>query len=577
MARKKKHEEHENLERWLVSYADFITLLFAFFVVMYSVSAVNQGKYRVLSDALVASFRSPLKSLEPIQIGDSARSIYNPQLAFVKEPSVFNIPKLPNRHTPGAETEGERVRGEGGPAQGLEGRGIEGRAVEEGAVEGKHRGVVSAEGDVARAFQQLLPPLPETDLPPEALQPGTIVSKGAKIGGFGGVDIELPEPLQDTKEPVDAQKLGTLVDGGTHRGGLGSIAIELPETLREGKAQRDVRAMTEEFAAKLEGLISGDLVAVRSDEKALTVEVEIKDNVLFHSGRADVETKALPVLKELSNVLKQFPYPVRVEGFTDDVPISTGAFPSNWELSAVRAASVVKVLTGAGIEPQRLSAVGYGEYRPIADNKTVDGRQKNRRVILVVEANPDAQPVLQASLPTVPRTVKFDKEAVAVPPPVIPLAPAAPVPTAPAPAVEKRSEPTPPAKQAPPAVPPASQAPEATPLPAAAVPAAPPPAEVKTETVPERTQTPAATATPPQPAPAKAAEPAPLPPPRTTVPASPAAPPFNAIQLPAPITPPLSAPIKLPAQPARPAAPEFKPNALGIKSIWPGEDAVEKP
>ncbi|HEX2797584.1 MAG TPA: flagellar motor protein MotB, partial [Immundisolibacter sp.] len=70
MARKKKHEEHENHERWLVSYADFITLLFAFFVVMYAVSSVNEGKYRVLSDSMVAAVRSPTKSLMPIQVGN---------------------------------------------------------------------------------------------------------------------------------------------------------------------------------------------------------------------------------------------------------------------------------------------------------------------------------------------------------------------------------------------------------------------------------------------------------------------------------------------------------------------------
>ena len=75
MARKKKHEEHENHERWLVSYADFITLLFAFFVVMYSVSSVNEGKYRVLSSSMVTAFHKQVKSLEPIQIGSISKSV----------------------------------------------------------------------------------------------------------------------------------------------------------------------------------------------------------------------------------------------------------------------------------------------------------------------------------------------------------------------------------------------------------------------------------------------------------------------------------------------------------------------
>ena len=74
MARKKLHQENENHERWLVSYADFITLLFAFFVVMYSISSVNEGKYRVLSSSMVSAFRQPKSSLEPVQIGQLVRS-----------------------------------------------------------------------------------------------------------------------------------------------------------------------------------------------------------------------------------------------------------------------------------------------------------------------------------------------------------------------------------------------------------------------------------------------------------------------------------------------------------------------
>ena len=74
MARKPKHEEHENHERWLVSYADFITLLFAFFVVMYAISSVNEGKYRVLSSALVTAFSHPQKTIEPIQYGTPLRT-----------------------------------------------------------------------------------------------------------------------------------------------------------------------------------------------------------------------------------------------------------------------------------------------------------------------------------------------------------------------------------------------------------------------------------------------------------------------------------------------------------------------
>ena len=95
MSRKKRSEEHENHERWLVSYADFITLLFAFFVVMYSVSSVNEGKYRVLSDSIVAAFRDPARSLQPIQVGDLARTPEHSDTVIDRSRPVielFNIP-----------------------------------------------------------------------------------------------------------------------------------------------------------------------------------------------------------------------------------------------------------------------------------------------------------------------------------------------------------------------------------------------------------------------------------------------------------------------------------------------------
>ena len=92
MAPRRRHEEHENHERWLVSYADFLTLLFAFFVVMYAVSSVNEGKYRVLSDAMVSAFRSSTRSLEPIQVGQLVRAPPVRQQLPVTTPRPIPIP-----------------------------------------------------------------------------------------------------------------------------------------------------------------------------------------------------------------------------------------------------------------------------------------------------------------------------------------------------------------------------------------------------------------------------------------------------------------------------------------------------
>jgi len=103
MARKKRIEEHQNHERWLVSYADFITLLFAFFVVMYSISSVNEGKYRVLSDSMVAAFRDPARSLEPVQVGDLMRSpVQSEEMPDRNKPTieVFKMPQPAEQHEP---------------------------------------------------------------------------------------------------------------------------------------------------------------------------------------------------------------------------------------------------------------------------------------------------------------------------------------------------------------------------------------------------------------------------------------------------------------------------------------------
>ena len=90
------------------------------------------------------------------------------------------------------------------------------------------------------------------------------------------------------------------------------------------------------------------------------------------------------MLTQLAETLKPFPNPIRVEGHTDNRPISTRAFPSNWELSAARAASVVHLFTRAGMDPARLAVIGLGEYRPAQSNATPEGRNANRRVLLVI-------------------------------------------------------------------------------------------------------------------------------------------------------------------------------------------------
>lgn len=279
MARRKKHEEHENHERWLVSYADFITLLFAFFVVMYSVSSVNEGKYRVLSDSLTAAFRAPPHSSEVLQLGERSEG---PGIAA----PVQGVPSL------------------------------------------------------------IALPIPEYPEP-------------------------LPDSMQQTKTPESE-----VVDA----------TDNLSPPIGDG-IDTQITQIADEIVTAMGSLIEDDLISVRRDKRWL--EVEIKSSILFPSGSSRLAPAAFGMLESLAKILARFPNPIHVEGFTDNVPIHTVQFLSNWELSAARAASVVHLFTDYGVAPNRMAAIGYGEYKPMSDNDTPEGRAKNRRVVLVVMPGDD--------------------------------------------------------------------------------------------------------------------------------------------------------------------------------------------
>jgi chemotaxis protein MotB len=263
MARKKKHEEHVNHEAWAIPYGDLVTLLFALFTVMYAMSSVNEGKFRVLSDAMIAAFNGAPKSMRPVNMGEP-------------EP------------------------GKGGEK-------------------------------------------PLVGITPTAL----IKIKGQE-------DAAKPAP------PERAEIPGSLIR-------------------MERQVQDAMRA-----------LIDAKLITVKRE--SMWLEIEINTDILFPSGSGAFSSSAEPVLDKLAEVLKPFPNPIRVEGHTDDRPIHTSAFPSNWELSAARAASVVHQFTKQGIDPLRLEIVGFGEFHPRQPNASAEGRNANRRVaVLVLEAVSAAQ------------------------------------------------------------------------------------------------------------------------------------------------------------------------------------------
>ena len=242
MARRPREEERDNHERWLVSYADFITLLFAFFVVMYALSSVNEGKYRVLSNSMVSAFRSvPVNSA-----GQTPMVI----------PTPASVPKTS----------------------------LASKAHE--AVKQKQRDKMR---NVAKALLEVMAPLVE-----------------------------------------------------------------------QGK--------------------------VRILETSRGVSIEINDSILFSPGQAVLQPQLAKAMQSVAEVLVAADFPITIEGHTDNIPIKNAQFPSNWELSAVRATTVLRLFADSGVAAERRTAIGYADTRPVEPNLLADGRARNRRVTILIDS-----------------------------------------------------------------------------------------------------------------------------------------------------------------------------------------------
>lgn len=251
MSRRRKKHEHVSHDRWLVSYADFITLLFAFFVVLYSTSQMDNKKVVRVSAAIHGAFQ---------------------------ELGVFS-----------GSAEGSTLRVEAAPP-----------------------------GDIQ-----------------PVLGPGQMagVANGDEAGGSGaGVDVD-------------------------------RLRRELEEALGDQIKRHEI-----EMRVTPEGLV-----------------VSLREVGFFNSGMAELLPDGQAPLGRIAHILNAKGFQIRVEGHTDDVPIHTSQFKSNWELSTTRATEVVALLIERyDFDPLQVSASGFSQYRPIASNKTEDGRKTNRRVDLVV-------------------------------------------------------------------------------------------------------------------------------------------------------------------------------------------------
>ncbi|MDR1811727.1 MAG: flagellar motor protein MotB [Candidatus Fibromonas sp.] len=161
--------------------------------------------------------------------------------------------------------------------------------------------------------------------------------------------------------------------------------VNIPKKTGDERVKKQSLKDAEKIKEIVESKNLEDAVKVEVTEKGIAIM--LRDPVGFASGSADLRDQGKNILGDISEVIKGNPdLKVRVEGHTDDVPISSSRYHSNWELSSARSLSVVQLLSGqTGIHPQNMSAVGYGEFRPIVPNTSPENRSKNRRIQIFVD------------------------------------------------------------------------------------------------------------------------------------------------------------------------------------------------
>jgi chemotaxis protein MotB len=268
--------EFENEERWLLTYADMLTLMFALFMVLYSISSVNISKYESLQQSLKAAFSGSILSggKAIMQSGSESTKAHTPATAAV--PAI--VPLTPN----------------------------------------------------------------------------------------------IPKPSDTSAQQISKAMIAA------------SGAQQEQESFKKLQQEMNAYAKSHGFANEVQTVI---------DRQGLVVHV-LTDKLLFDSGSATLQAAGSPLLEEISHLLNvDQKHPITVEGNTDNQPIQSSQFPSNWELSTDRATTVVRYLIAHSVNEQRLSAAGYADLHPLASNATATGRARNRRVDIVLDRiYPDMNP-----------------------------------------------------------------------------------------------------------------------------------------------------------------------------------------
>ena len=295
-----------NHERWVISYADLVTLLLALFVVLYASSTRDKTMMEEEARSLVEAFHGTAPAV--IQFHGAEQGILRHQPSPVPKPVEHVSPQVP--HLPTASS---------------------------------HTAPQSPPNSPARHAEEAVQhPAPPVTSPPTAA----------------------PTPPQPQLNSRLSEQLA-------------AEAISLER-------------VKEQLESLLQPLTSAHEVTIESTPLTLTISLDA--SVLFKSGKASLLPAASSLLTSVSGSLKTLPEPftIHLNGYTDNQPIHTAEFNSNWSLSVERAVSVVELFAEQGLDGTRLAAEGFGEYAPITENETLAGRAKNRRVVIVIRA-PDVK------------------------------------------------------------------------------------------------------------------------------------------------------------------------------------------
>lgn len=335
---KKAPKGHENLERWLVSYSDFMTLIFAVFVVLYSFAMTKQSESTVLVRGVVQAFT---------------------EIGFIPSvPGIITLPgpiakDLNSQSFSAASSASEQVNSPASGAGGVMDFGINASTDTVAEMVENTDDINSVEGNMLES---------EVENPTQGNQVknyDTQAYKDNAVGDGGNNQGQNPETINDGAQgPAQVDSTGEGIQGSP----FDSIKKSISESITDTGLQNDI--------------------AVDEDPRWLTIHVN--SSLLFAQGSSSVLSNAKPVIEQIGRAIAKINNYVRVRGYTDNQFIPNGIYKNTWDLSAARATSVLELLVKNGVDPTRLAIEGYGQYSPFYSNSTKAGQAQNRRVVIAI-------------------------------------------------------------------------------------------------------------------------------------------------------------------------------------------------